>query len=127
MSPRKGVFQIVPGLRGDECNEFETWLLSYSAQEDIMSSIMLEYEKMKCAGLTRDTARYLYDGAYETHIAPFDEISVYFLFMRELANAKIVSLGQSSVRDGEASAIALAYRRACTYLGRTSMHGYRIS
>ncbi len=126
MSPPVGLFEIVPGLRGQECDEFREWLLSFSQQAEIMSSIMLEYEKMRRAGLSRDTAHFMYEDVYETHVAPFEDVRVYFLFVREIVNSKIVSLGQCPAERGEAAAVDLAYRRACTYLGRNTLRGYRL-
>lgn len=127
MPVRSDPFEVVPGLEQPECNEFESWLLSYSMQSEVMTSIMLEYENVRRAGLTRDTARYLYEEAYETHVAEFDDLNVYFLFLRPITTNLIVSLGQSPTAHGEPYAINLVYQRACRYLRLPVMRGYPIN
>lgn len=126
MPIRYDPFEIVPGLEQPECGEFESWLLSYSAREEVMTSIMLEYENIRRTGLTPDTARYLYEEAYETHVVQFEDLGVYFLFLRPIASNTIVSLGQSLMARGEPQAVDLVYQRACRYLGVISMQGYRV-
>jgi hypothetical protein len=126
MPIRYDPFKIVPGLGQPEFDEFESWLLSYSARDEIMTSVMLEYENIRRTGLTRDTARYFYEEAYETHVVKFEDLDVYFLFLRPIANNVIVSLGQSPMMRGEPYAINLVYQRACQYLNVVSMKGYRI-
>ena len=116
------MFQWVDGLSGQELEEFEQWLGSLDKQSG--TAIILEYGKMRSAGLTIDTARYLYEGAYESHLVPFEEARAYLLFIRVITDNQIVSLGHCSMARGINYADNLTYGRACKFLRRTSMRGY---
>jgi hypothetical protein len=115
------MFQLKPGLSGQECEEFQKWVLSQNA--DVSYVILAEYDKMRDAGLTIDTAEYMYEEVYETHLVPLDEAGVYFLFFRSILEKVIVNLGQCSMERGKAYAVDLARQRASKFLGRTLRWG----
>ena len=118
------MFQVVFGLSKPECDEFSQWIRS--APDHVQETVMLEYAKIRSAGLSRDSARFFYDGVYETHVVPYDSAQVYFLFTRPIADNRVVSLGRSAIGDGETRADALAYERTCSWLNRPSLRGYQI-
>jgi hypothetical protein len=115
-------FNWVDGLSGQECEEFNQWVFSQNGQ--IQYILTLEFQKLMMAGLTIDTASYLYEDYYETHLVPLDEANVYFLFVRAITNKDIVSLGQCPMERGTTYAVKLLYERTCKFYGKTSMWGY---
>jgi hypothetical protein len=118
------MFQVVFGLPKPECDEFSQWIRS--AHDAVQEAVMLEYAKIRSAGLSRDSARFFYEGAYETHVVPYDLARVYFLFTRPIADNRVVSLGRNAISDGEERAIAMAYERTCRWLSKPSLRGYRV-
>jgi len=118
------MFEVVSGLKHEDCTEFEGWLVSRG--EDAHAVILSEYEKMRAAGLTRDTSCYIYEDAYETHVVLCEEAAVYFLFFRNITDNKIVSLGCSAVEHGKNNAVELSYHRACAFMGRALRNPYRV-
>lgn len=115
-------FQWVSGLSGAECDEFNQWV--HSQNHQILGDMLLEYNKLMMGGLTLDSASYLYEDTYETHLVPYEEASAYFLFLRKITNNEIVSLGYCPMERGHRYAVGLVYQRMCKHLGKQSMRGF---
>jgi len=110
------------GLSVEECAEFKKWVKSHDP--DLVYVMLAEYDKIKDAGLTIDTAEYLYEEVYETHVVPLAEAGVYFLFFRSILQNVIVNLGQCSMEQGKPYAVDLVYQRATRFLGKPLRWGY---
>jgi hypothetical protein len=115
-------FHWVSGLSGLECDEFNQWVFSQNAQ--ILADLLLEYQKLMMAGLTLDSASYLYEETYETHLVPYNEASAYFLFVRVITNNEIVSLGYCPMERGAIHAVNLLSERTRKYLGKAFLRGF---
>ena len=115
-------FQWVSGLSGQECDEFDQWVHSQDPQ--VLGDFMLEYQKLMMGGLTLDSASYLYEETYETHLVPHNEANAYFLFVRIITNNEIVSLGYCPMERGAVDAVDLLYERTCKYLGKGFLRGF---
>jgi hypothetical protein len=116
------MFQVKFELPAQECTEFKEWVKSQSP--DVRYVMLAEYNKMRDAGLTIDTAEFLYEEVYETHVVPLEEAEVYFLFFRSILQNVIVSLGQCSMEQGKPYAVELVYKRATKFLGKPLGWGY---
>jgi hypothetical protein len=88
------------------CDEFRSWLLGQELQ--VRVEILVEAEKLKIAGLGRETAMTMIGNVYEPHVVPFDSGRCYLLFARNILDGLIIFLGHSPFDLG----INIARRRA---------------
>jgi hypothetical protein len=107
------MFVVTVGLTDTEYAAFSEWIKRQDI--DVRVAILAEFVKMKAAGLSVESAREMINTQYETHVLLLEIARAYLLFARNIVNNRIVSLGYSTLFDGEKRAIDLVYSETCRY------------